>query len=199
MSRTEEGRPLRRRLFPSPALVVAMIALLAATAGTALANHGGKHGPAGIVNSLDVGDGTLTGIDIKDHSLTPKDFRGSVRGPRGRTGARGPQGSQGPQGNPGANGQNGGAGPPGFSVLNYVTSNAIASPNNGAAAGGTLLAPAGSFRSEAVRARRRTHRSSTKADPTRPATAGAHSSSTRPAAARRRPSRCTSSARRLPA
>ena len=125
MSRTEEGRSLRRRLFPSPALVVAMIALLAATAGSALANHGGRHGPPGIVIGYDVGDGTLTGVDIKDHSLTPKDFRGSVRGPRGRTGARGPQG---PQGNPGANGANGAPGPAGAASLNYIHSTPVSNP-----------------------------------------------------------------------
>ena len=64
----------RRRLRrPSPSLVIAMLALLVATAGPAVANHGGRHGPAGLVNALDVADGSLTGKDIKNKSLTKAD------------------------------------------------------------------------------------------------------------------------------
>jgi hypothetical protein len=107
-SPTRERRWLARR--PSPALVVAMLALLVSTAGPAIANHGGRHGPAGLVNALDVADGSLTGKDIKNKSLTPADFRGSVRGPRG---ARGPAGATGPQGPGGPGGPQGPPGPQG--------------------------------------------------------------------------------------
>ena len=117
----------RRRRFPlpSPAMIIAMIALLAATAGSAIANHGGPHGPPGLVNSLDVADGSLTGVDIRNRSLTPADFRGSVRGKRG---APGRPGEPGPPGTPGASGQQGPPGPPGppgTSLLNYVTTSNI--------------------------------------------------------------------------
>jgi hypothetical protein len=121
--------PSRRRLrLPSPAIVVAMLALLAATAGTAVANHGGPHGPAGIVNSLDVQDNSLSGRDIKDHSLTAKEFKGGLprgrRGPRGLPGRMGPPGvgTQGPKGDPGQKGDpgtNGAPGKDGFALLDY--------------------------------------------------------------------------------
>jgi hypothetical protein len=96
--------------LPSPAMVIALIALSVAAVETGFAGHGGRHGPPGLVNALDVQNESLTGWDIKNRSLTPADFRGSVRGPRGPQGA---QGAQGPQGPPGANGQNGANGAPG--------------------------------------------------------------------------------------
>lgn len=85
-------------------MVIAVIALFAATAGSAIAGHGGRHGPAGLVNSLDVQNGSLTGADVKNRSLRPIDFRGSIRGPRG---LRGPAGQNGTNGAPGQNGTNG--------------------------------------------------------------------------------------------
>jgi hypothetical protein len=45
---------------------------------------------------------SVTGKDIKHKSLTKKDFKGSVRGPRGLPGLQGAQGIQGPKGDPGA-------------------------------------------------------------------------------------------------
>ena len=128
--RVVKNRSRRPRFrLPSPAIVVAMLALLAATAGTAIANHGGPHGPAGIVNSLDVQDSSLTGRDIKDRSLTAREFKGGLpRGPRGFRGRQGqpgvpggpgPKGDPGPQGPPGADGQNGAPGAAGFTKLDY--------------------------------------------------------------------------------
>lgn len=38
----------------------------------------------------------ITGLDVKNKSLTPLDFLGSVRGPRGPAGSAGPAGPQGP-------------------------------------------------------------------------------------------------------
>jgi hypothetical protein len=92
-----------------------MLALLVATTGSAVAQT--KHFPE--FNGIDIIDNTLTGRDVKDRSLTPKDFKGSVRGkrgPRGRTGAPGPKGEPGPPGSPGANGAQGPAGPPGAAL-----------------------------------------------------------------------------------
>jgi hypothetical protein len=103
-----------RRLFrylPSPPMVIALTALLFATAGTAFANHGGPHGPPGVVNSLDVANGSLTGADIRNKSLTLADFSG--RGPKGATGARGPAGPAGPAGAGGPAGPAGAQGPAG--------------------------------------------------------------------------------------
>jgi hypothetical protein len=118
------GRSRRRRL-PSPTLVVAMLALLVATAGPAIANHGGRHGPPGLVNALDVADGSLTGKDIKNKSLTPADFKGSVRGKTGARGATGAQGPQGPQGVQGPQGPQGSQGPPGAPNPNAVNSDLL--------------------------------------------------------------------------
>lgn len=152
MPQSAERRALWRRLVPSPAMVIAMLALLAATTGTAIANHGKPHGPPGLVNSLDVQNNSLTGADVKNKSLTPADFRGSLRGRRGASGARGaqgPPGGQGPQGNPGAPGAKGDPGATGasgpISLLNYIFSMAIANPANTTTGPFTLNCPAGQF------------------------------------------------------
>lgn len=72
----------------SPGTVIALLALCIALSGTALA--------ASLINSADVKNNSLRGVDVRDESLTKRDFRGSVRGrrgPRGRVGPRGPAGS----------------------------------------------------------------------------------------------------------
>jgi hypothetical protein len=144
MRLTAERRGRLRRFAPSPAMVVAMLALLAATAGTAIANHGRPHGPPGLVNSLDVQNNSLTGADVKNKSLTRADFRGSVRGPRGPRGARGATGGQGPQGPPGQNGAPGGQGPPGPVNLVYVTGGPFTGPTTvGVSLPGNVTCPDG--------------------------------------------------------
>src|SRR5262249_50250951 len=55
-------------------------------------------------------DSSLTGADVKDHSLTPADFHGSVRGARGKTGPRGPAGPAGATGPAGPQGATGATG-----------------------------------------------------------------------------------------
>jgi len=122
------GRHLRF-VFP-PTLAAALAALVVASAGSsstaAGCPHGAFHCPT--FNGRDIIDDSLTSIDVKNHSLTPKDFKGSVRGPRGFTGAQGapgakgdtgaqgpagpagPQGASGPAGTPGTNGSQGPAG-----------------------------------------------------------------------------------------
>jgi hypothetical protein len=89
----------RRRLLrlPSPATIIAMAALVAATAGAATAADR-------LITGAAVKDGSLTGADVKNKSLTAKDFRGSIRG------ARGVRGEEGPPGPPGAQGPAGAAG-----------------------------------------------------------------------------------------
>jgi hypothetical protein len=96
---------------PSPAMLVAFIALLAALSGTATALQGKNTVDSGDikngqVKNKDIGknavkggkvaDGALTGADVKDGSLTPTDFSGSVQGPKGDTGATGATGARGP-------------------------------------------------------------------------------------------------------
>src|SRR5262245_26225710 len=88
----------------SPAMVVALLALFVALSGTALATS------AALITGADVKNSSLTGLDVKDKSLTPKDFRGSVRGPRGLPGTPGSPGAKGDPGVPGAAGAPGAAG-----------------------------------------------------------------------------------------
>ena len=71
----------------SPGPMLGLLALCVALSGTALAH--------GLINSADVVNNSLKGIDVKNKSLTKKDFRGSVRGPRGLRGPRGATGAAG--------------------------------------------------------------------------------------------------------
>jgi hypothetical protein len=79
-----------RRL--SPAMIVALIALFVALTGTAVATT------SALITGRQIANGSITGLDVKNRSLTPADFRGSVRGPVGPQGPQGAQGVQGPQG-----------------------------------------------------------------------------------------------------
>lgn len=86
---------------PSPAMLVALLALFVALGGTGYA--------ALSITGKDVKNSSLTGKDVKNKSLTKKDFKGSVRGPAGPTGPQGVEGPQGPKGDPGADGATGSA------------------------------------------------------------------------------------------
>jgi hypothetical protein len=92
------------RFSPSPAMVVAAIALFVALTGTAVATT------SALITGKQIKNSSITGADVKNKSLTPRDFRGSVRGPRGlrgltgvtgATGATGPKGDKGDKGDPG--------------------------------------------------------------------------------------------------
>lgn len=76
---------------PSPALVVALLALFVALGGTASAAFiiTGRNVKNGSLTGKDVKNGSLGSSDIKNHSLTGKDIKGRVRGPRGPAGAPG--------------------------------------------------------------------------------------------------------------
>jgi hypothetical protein len=87
----------------SPAMVVAMLALLIAVGGSADAAKR-------LITGRDIKNASITGLDIRNKSLTAADIRGRLRGPRGPAGARGAQGPAGPQG---AQGIQGIQGPPG--------------------------------------------------------------------------------------
>ena len=116
-------------LRPSATVLVAVVAIVLATAGsaTAVGMITGRQIANNTITSADVRDGTLTTGDVRDRSLLAKDFRpGQLpRGPSGptgatgpsgvagRTGATGPSGAVGPRGAAGANGRDG------FGLLEY--------------------------------------------------------------------------------
>jgi hypothetical protein len=79
----------------SPAIVVASIALFVALTGTAVATT------SALITGRQIANGSITGLDVKNRSLRPIDFRGSVRGPRGLQGIKGDKGDAGAQGVPG--------------------------------------------------------------------------------------------------
>ena len=138
-------RSLLRR-HPSPALVVACVALLVALGGTAVAAvvvlPDGSVGTAqladdavvgakirdGSVTSHDIANSTILGTDIRDRTLTKADFRKGSLLP----GPRGPLGPQGPQGEKGAPGTSG------YQVVQRETPLTSASPK-----GVTVLCPPG--------------------------------------------------------
>lgn len=82
---------------PSGSMVVAIVALIVACAGTAVA--------AATINGRDLVNNTVGSNKIKNRSLKVKDFSGNTksklkgaRGPKGAKGQRGKEGPQGPQG-----------------------------------------------------------------------------------------------------
>src|SRR5438552_3144348 len=93
--------PMRKRFPPSPATVIASIALLVALGGTSLAAVKAL-APANSVNSA----------AVINHSLLPIDFKTPPKGPKGATGPAGPAGPAGAAGAAGATGPAGAAGAP---------------------------------------------------------------------------------------
>src|SRR3954451_25114593 len=79
---------MRKRL--TPGLVLGVLALVIALTGSAVG--------ASLITGKQIKNSSITGKDVKNKSLTKSDFRGSVRGPRGLTGAQGPPGATGPPG-----------------------------------------------------------------------------------------------------
>ncbi len=73
----------------SPAMIVAMLALFVALTGTAVATT------SALIGSAQIRNNSITGLDVKNRSLRPIDFRGSVRGPRGLRGLPGATGATG--------------------------------------------------------------------------------------------------------
>jgi hypothetical protein len=88
----------RTRRLPSPATVLASIAVFAVLAGSATA-------ATSLINGKDIKKGTVTGKQIKNKSLSIKELsKGAVKklrgatGPRGERGERGETGARGPAG-----------------------------------------------------------------------------------------------------
>ena len=89
---------------PSPALVLACVALFVALGGTGYAalqlpanSVGSKQIKKGAVKNSDIANNAVTGAKVRPRSLTASDFRASSlpRGPRGFDGPRGPAGPSG--------------------------------------------------------------------------------------------------------
>ena len=92
---------------PSPSMLIAIAAVVLASAGSATA--------ARLITGKQVKNGSITSADIRNGSLVKGDFKaGQVP-----AGARGPQGAQGPQGPRGATGGRGANGANGFGLLRY--------------------------------------------------------------------------------
>jgi hypothetical protein len=92
---------MRSIRLPSPALVLAIIAVFAACTGGAFA--------AGKISGGQIKDGSITGKDIRNDSLSGADIKGQVRGPTGPEGPKGAKGDQGPAGPAGPVASGGGA------------------------------------------------------------------------------------------
>ena len=114
---------LVRMARQSPALIVAMLALFVALTGTAVATT------SALIGSAQIRNNSITGLDVKNRSLRPIDFRGSVRGPRG---LRGLPGATGATGATGAKGDKGDTGPTDLSKFGRASTNTgIVALNNG--------------------------------------------------------------------
>jgi hypothetical protein len=97
------SRITHRLRLPSPALIVALAALFAATSGTAVA--------AKLITGKQIANNSIAGADVKNGSLQSKDLSADARA--ALAGATGPQGSQGPAGPAGPKGADGAPGPAG--------------------------------------------------------------------------------------
>jgi hypothetical protein len=118
----EEGRARRVRIGrPSPAMVVAMVALFVALSGGAYA---AIKLPKASVGARELRDNSVTSVKVKDHSLLVRDFKAGqlpagAQGPGGQpgpNGAQGPKGATGAQGPTGATGATGATGPAGVGL-----------------------------------------------------------------------------------
>ena len=98
---------------PSPAMVVALIALFVALSGTATA--GGL-----LITSRQIKNGTIQAVDLNARTLRQLAGRPGPTGPQGPEGAPGPQGPLGPSGDRGPQGVQGPPGPAGSSSASGV-------------------------------------------------------------------------------
>ena len=93
---------------PSPALVVACIALIVALTGT---SYAAGVLPRASVGTVQLKNGAVNSLKVKDSSLTLLDVAPGDRAKlKGATGAAGPKGDPGPKGDAGAKGDKGAAG-----------------------------------------------------------------------------------------
>jgi hypothetical protein len=129
---------------PSPAMVVAGLALLLALGGT---GYAAGVLPLGSVGTPQLKADAVVSSKVKDGSLLARDFKAGQlpRGRQGEPGQAGAQGPAGPKGDPGAKGATGAdglPGPAGFSSLTYVQADFGPFPA-GTQYGGEAACPAG--------------------------------------------------------
>jgi hypothetical protein len=98
---------------PSPALVVACLALAISLGGV---GYAAVKLPKNSVGTVQLKNGAVTSKKVKNRSLVAADFKRGVllRGAAGQSGAQGPQGVQGPKGDQGEKGTKGEAGVSGY-------------------------------------------------------------------------------------
>jgi hypothetical protein len=137
------SRVFRRR--PSPALVVASLALLIALGGTSYATVKLTL-PPGSVGNPQLRDGSVTSAKVKNFSLRRVDFASGQlpagpRGPAGPAGAAGAAGPAGPTGPNGAAGPTGATGP--TAASNAKIYGAVAAVSGGSTAGTFAVCPSG--------------------------------------------------------
>jgi hypothetical protein len=106
---------------PSPAMLVACLALFVALSGTSVAVVSAL--PRNSVGPKQLRKNSVNSSKVRNHTLRAVDFAyGQLpRGPRGLTGATGPTGPAGPAGPAGAAGAKGADGAPGISGLERRT------------------------------------------------------------------------------
>jgi hypothetical protein len=92
---------------------VRVVLMLAAALVVGSAATAGADSAIALITGKQIKNSSVTGIDVRDGSLTKSDFSGSLAGPRGPVGPEGPEGPQGPQGPAGAKGATGSVGPAG--------------------------------------------------------------------------------------
>lgn len=109
----------RFKQLPSPPMVISLIALVVAMAGTGYAavalapnSVGTKQLKRGAVKNSDIGSSAVTSAKVRDGSLLARDFGtgqlpAGPKGDKGDTGATGATGATGPPGTNGTNGTNG--------------------------------------------------------------------------------------------
>lgn len=108
MERVDQGGIRGRLRMPSPAMIVALVALFVGLTGGAFATASFKHGPKGIVNADDIALNTITWREIKRGTLRRTNFsRSTINALRGQRGPAGTNGTNGSNGTNGVNGTNG--------------------------------------------------------------------------------------------
>jgi hypothetical protein len=132
-----------RAFRPSPATVLAAVALLLAMAGS---GYAAATLPRNSVGPRQLQNNTVTSSKVKNHSLLRVDFAaGQI--PAGPRGAVGPPGPPGPAGTPGARGPTGPAGAPGASAsAAWAVVNANGSPARGSGVVAVVHSTIGTYR-----------------------------------------------------
>jgi hypothetical protein len=116
----------RPRHLPSPALVVACVALVVALCGT---GYAALRLPAASVGTAQLKNGAVTNSKVKRRSLTASVFKPGtlLRGPQGAQGLQGSQGVKGDKGDPGPSDAYEGAQSGGFVAIGSSANTTLAS------------------------------------------------------------------------